>query len=216
MKRIRVERHTTLFRILHWLIFAEGLLLGLTGAQLSGIGGLQVFPEATRALHVVTGLAFTATAIFFFYYFVVSGDYRWYGLRRIPYSLRFMVAEARAWFGIGPHIEEPIRYDPKRREYVEKIVPTEAMVWWIYFALGVLIIITGAALAFPDKLAIVYDIAGYLSPLLGGGPYAVLRAIHRLVALLIFGVVILHAYAAWVFGMLRAITLGHRDEPVAE
>ncbi len=216
-KRVRVKRHTALFRALHWLIFIEGLILGLTGIQLGGFWGIRVLPNGTvRAVHVVTGLAWLSTSLFFVYYFVISGDYSWYGLRRIPYSLKFMIAEAKAWFGIGPHIEEPIRYDPKKGEYVERIVPTEAMVWWIYFALGLLIAITGLALAFPEKLSFVYQIASFLASIFGGGPYAVIRALHQLTALLILGVVILHAYAAWVFKMLHAITFGYRDEPLAE
>lgn len=234
-----------MFRALHWLIFTEGVTLGLTGMQLGGIWGVRVLPGGSAwAVHVVTGLAWVFTASFFVYYFVVSGDYKWYSLRRMLYSLRFFVAEAEAWLGIGrilwigpdvksigellrkregrgavslqPHVGEPIRYDVKKGEYVEKIVPTEVVVWWTYVALGLTIGFTGLAMAFPGQFAFVYQISGALAAIFGGGPYAATRAIHRLAMFLILAVAILHAYAAWVFKMLRSITFGDRDEPVAE
>jgi len=216
LKRVRVKRHTLVFRALHWLIVAEGVTLGLTGLQLGGIWGVRVLPGGTaRAVHVIVGLAWFFTALLFTQYFLAE-DYKWYSISRIPYSITYMIAEAKAWFGIGPHLEEPIRYDPKKRKYIEKIVPTEAMVWWIFLILGLIIAFTGLALAFPKSFTLVYEIAGGLAAVLGGGPYSMVRAIHRVAAAAILGVVILHAYAAVVFKMLRAITLGYRDEPVAE
>lgn len=216
MRRIRVIRHHIGFRLLHWLFVIEGVILALTGMQLGGILGIRVLPEATRATHVVTGLAWIFTVIVFVYYFVITGDYKWYGLRRIPLSLKFMIAEAKAWFGIGPHIEEPIRYNPRRGDYVEKIVPTEVVVWWIYVVFGLVLALTGLAMAFPEQFTFVYWITEALAGVLGGGPYAVMRATHRLAMFLVVTVVIMHIYAAWVFKMLRSITLGDRDEPIVE
>lgn len=217
MTRVKVTRHTALFRALHWLIFIEGVILGLTGLQLGGIWDVRVLPGGTsRAVHVVAGLAWIFTCLFFIYFFIASGDYKWYGLKRIPYSLRYLVAEAKAWLGVGLHVEEPIKYDAKKGEYVEKIVPTEVVVWWIYVVLGLIIGFTGLAMAFPEQFAIVYQIAGAFATVFGGGPYAMTRAIHLLAMFLVLTVAILHAYAAWVFRMLRSITFGDRDEPVVE
>jgi len=192
-------------------------LLTLTGLQIGGLFGLRILADTSSATHVVTGLALIVTLGVFVYYLIIDKDYRWYGLRRIPYSLRFFVAEFKAWFGIGPHVREPIRYDPKKGEYVEKVVPTVIVVWWIYVILGLTLSITGLSMAFPAQFSFVYSLADAIGyPLAGVGGYAFIRAIHRLFMFLLVGVVILHAYAAWVFKSLRAITFGDREEPVAE
>ncbi len=192
-------------------------MLTLTGLQIGGLFGLRILADTSSATHVVTGLALIVTLGVFVYYLIIDNDYRWYGLRRIPYSLRFFIAEFRAWFGIGPHVKEPIRYDPNKGEYVEKVIPTVVIVWWTYVIIGLVIIITGLSMAFPAQFSSVYSLADAIGyPLAGVGGYAFIRAIHRLFMFLLVGVVILHAYAAWVFKALRSITLGDRDEPVAE
>ena len=129
MKRVRVTRHHLGFRLLHWIIFLEGGLLTLTGMQLGGIFGLQFLPGTSWAVHVTLGVALLPTLAAFVYYLAVISDYKWYGLRRIPYSLRFLISEARAWFGIGPHVKEPICFDARNNRYVEKVIPTVVMVW---------------------------------------------------------------------------------------
>ncbi len=217
MKRMKVLRHHLGFRLLHWIIFAEGVVLTLTGMQLGGIFGLRILPEAAWAVHVVTGLALVVTLAVFVYYLIITKDYKWYSLRRIPYSLRYLMAETKAWFGIGPHVFEPIRFNPRNPGYVEKVIPTVVIVWWVYVALGLGISITGLAMAFPEQFAFVYwlaDVVGY--NLAGVGGYAFVRAIHRLCMFLLVGVVIMHAYSAWVFRLVRSIIFGEREEPVLE
>jgi len=217
VKRAKVTRHSGLYRLLHWSIFIEGVILGLTGMQLGGIWGVRVLSGGTSwATHVLLGLAWFFTAVFFVYYFIASGEYKWYGLRRIPYSLRYLVTETKAWLGVGPYVEEPIRHDTKKGEYVEKIVPTEVVVLWIYVVLGLVIGFTGLAMAFPEQFAFVFGISGVLAGIFGGGSYSVTRAIHLLAMFLILSVAILHAYSAWVFRMLRSVAFGDRDEPVVE
>ena len=215
MKRVRVIRHHPGFRLLHWLIFVEGGLLTLTGMQLGGIFGLRILPGTSWAFHVTLGLALIPTLAAFVYYLVVTSDYKWYGLRRIPFSLRYLISETRAWFGIGPHVQEPIRFDSRNGRYVEKIIPTVVMVWWIYVVLGLGFCFTGLAMVFRPQFSFIYSLADLIGyAITGVGGYAFVRAIHRLLMFLLVGVVMLHAYAAWVFTSLRSITFGDRDEPV--
>jgi formate dehydrogenase subunit gamma len=217
LKRVKTIRHHIGFRLLHWIIFIEGVLLTLTGLQIGGFFGLRVLTDTTSATHIVTGLALIVTLGVFVYYLIIDRDYKWYGLSRIPYSIKFFIAEFKAWFGIGPHVKEPIRYDPKKGEYVEKVVPTVVIVWWTYVIIGLVIIITGLAMAFPTQFSAIYSLADAIGyPIAGVGGYAFIRAIHRLFMFLLVGVVILHAYAAWVFKALRSITLGDREEPIVE
>lgn len=99
-KRVTVVRHSKLFIALHWLIVVEMLLLLLTGFSVSEGFKPGPIPRGTaRALHLVVGLAWLATITFFVYYFVVSGEYRWFGLSRIGYGFDFLVEETGASCG---------------------------------------------------------------------------------------------------------------------
>lgn len=217
MKRVRVLRHHTGFRLLHWVIFIEGVLLTLTGMQLGGIFGLRILAETLRAIHVIIGLALIVTLAVFVYYLIITKDYKWYGLRRIPYSLRYLIAETKAWFGIGPHVSEPIRFTLRSSGYEEKVIPTVIVVWWVYVILGLLLSITGLAMAFPEQFSFIYQLANTIGyAITGVGGYAFIRAIHRLSMFLLVGVVLMHMYSAWVFKLLRSIVLGDREEPVIE
>ena len=216
MQRVKVLRHTLTYRVLHWLIVVEGVVLVLTGMQLGGIWRIRIIPDTVFATHVVTGMAFAATAAFFAYYMVASGEYKWFGLRRIPKAVRYLIEEAKAWLGRGRVEENPVRYDVKRGTYIEKIVPTETIVWWVYVALGLTVIITGLSMIFPHHFTIVYEVAGTIAGIVGGGPYSIIRAIHRFATFLTVAVVILHVYASWVFKMIQSIIFGVREEPIAE
>lgn len=217
LTRVKVERHHLGFRLLHWIIFLEGGLLTLTGIQLGGILGIQILGGTNWASHVTLGLALIPTLAVFFYYLVVTNDYKWYGLRRIPYSILFLISEARAWFGIGPHVKDPIVFDSKNNRYVEKVIPTVVMVWWIYVILGLGFIITGLAMVFRPQFAEIYTLSDLIgSAITGVGGYAFIRAIHRLLMYLLLMVVMLHAYASWIFTSLRSITFGDRDEKALE
>ncbi len=212
--RVRVQRHSLLFRVVHWLIVLEGLVLGLTGVSLSSSLNLELISyDAARSLHLVAGFSFIATAIFFLYYFVASGEYRWYGLRRIPRAFDYLFAEVKAWF-LNRRIEEPIRYDPARG-YEEKVVPTEVLAWWGWFVLGVAIVVSGLALVWPEQLVLVNRFwASLFADDFGGRLTSATRMAHFLAAALILVVLIIHAYAGYVFGMLRSIVFGDREEPV--
>lgn len=217
MKRARTLRHHVGFRVLHWIIFVEGVLLTLTGMQIGGIFGIHFLAENISAFHITLGLLLIVTLAALVYYLVVSGDYGWYGLRRIPLSLSFLMDEARAWFGLGPHVEEPIRFDPKKQRYVEKLIPSVVVVWWVYVVLGLSISITGMAMTFPEQFSFIYQLADLMGyAVTGAGGYALVRAIHRILMFALVMVVMMHTYAAVIFRMLHAITSGYNDEPILE
>ena len=217
MKRIRVQRHGLGMRILHWLIVVEGIILGLTGMQLGGIWGVRILPEGgVWALHVLIGLAWIATAFVFLAYMVITGDYKWYSIGRVPYGLKYLVFEAKHWISGGHTIAEPIKFDNENETYVEKLIPTEIIVWWIFVVIGVIIMITGLSLAFQEQLSFLLGLFGILSPILGGGPYSIARSIHLLMMFVVLGIFIIHVYAVLIFRMIRSIIFGDREEPLAE
>lgn len=216
MRRIRVVRHGLGMRILHWLIVFEGVVLGLTGMQLGGIWGVRIFPDGgVWAIHVLMGLAWIATSFALVAYMILSGDYRWYSLSRVPYGLKYLLLEARHWLSGGSMAVEPIKFDNENERYVEKLIPTEILVWWVFIFIGALIMVTGLSLAFRDQLSFILDIFGLLTPILGGGPYSITRSIHLLMMYLVLGIFIIHVYAVFVFRMVRSIIFGDREEPVA-
>jgi formate dehydrogenase subunit gamma len=212
--RVVVKRHAIGYRLLHWGFVLGMLFLVLTGLQIGGIYGNLPLVSNVRALHTVVGMAWVCVCFCFLYYLIATKDYRWYGLRRIPMAIGFLLKEAKAWLGIGPHVEEPILYDVKRGEYVEKLIPTVVVVWWIYLLLAAFMAITGTAMVFPEYMGFVYNIASSLSPIFGGvGSYSIVRASHRFGMFLFITVAIMHVYAAFVFRMLRSIVFGDREEP---
>ena len=89
--RTEVLRHDLIFRVAHWSIFVEGILLVLSGFQLGGILWGALLPLSNVTFHVLVGIAFIATAAINLIGIFSGGDYRWVGLRRIPYSLRFII-----------------------------------------------------------------------------------------------------------------------------
>jgi len=212
MERVKVERHSATMRLLHWLIVIEGVILGLTGLQMGGVWGIKIFPEGLWSIHVVTGLAWIATSIFLIYYLVVTGEYRWYSVGRIIYGLRFIYSELGAWFS-GAHVEEPIRYDKSRGEYVEKVVPSEVIAWWLMVFFGVILMTTGLGMAFKDNFSFFIDFYSMFKAVFGGDGYSISRALHLLSTLFVLGIIIIHAYAVYVYRMIRGIVFGDREEP---
>ena len=215
MSKIHVLRHLIGTRILHWLIVIEGIILGLTGLQLGGIWGIRIFPDGgTWAIHVVTGLAWIFTALYLVYYLLATGEYRWYGLTRLPYGCQYLYNEIKAWFGKGIHIHEPIKFDNEKEEYVEKLVPTEIIVWWIFVVLGLIIMFSGLGMAFPHQFRFLLDFFGGLSAFFGGGAYSVARSLHLLSMFIILGIFILHLYAVFLYRLVKSMIFGYREEPV--
>ena len=214
--KVRVLRHGLFFRVLHWAIFFEGLILGLTGIQMGGILGITLFPSYALSLHITVAILFIASAILLVYEMLESGNYSWVGLRRIPYSLKYVITESKAWFGRAPPMKEPIAYDPVRKQYKEKLIPSVIVVWWAYVVIGLVFIATGLALAFPTQFSIVYTIADPIGMgLTGVGGLAFMLAIHRVATYVLVVLVIMHAYASFIYKLLQsALWNGYRHEPV--
>jgi formate dehydrogenase subunit gamma len=213
MKRVKVLRHDLFLRVLHWLIFIEGVVLTLSGLQLGGILGVTIFPTNNMSYHVMVGVAFVATATLFIYDMAVTGNYGWFGLSRIPYSFRFIFAETKGWFGAGPKPEEPIVYDTRKKRYVEKIVPSVILVFWIYVVLGIVLTLTGLALAFPAQFSFVYLLSDPIgSALTGVTGLAFLLALHRFTTFLLVALVAMHIYASFIFHLASSMVYGRRNE----
>lgn len=215
MKRVKIKRHAVGTRILHWAIVIEGIILGLTGMQLGGIWGVRILPDGgVWSVHVVVGLAWIFTALYLVYYLFANGEYKWYGFRRIAYGCRYLYEEIKAWFGRGVHYHEPIKYDEKKGEYVEKLVPTEIIVWWLFVILGIILIISGLGMAFPESFSSLLQLFDVFKYAVGGGPYSIARSVHLLSMFIVLGIFILHIYAVTLYKMLRGIIFGDREEPV--
>ena len=214
--RESVLRHDLLFRIAHWCIFIEGGLLVITGFQLGGILGGSLFPLSNVTVHVLIGIAFIATALIYAIGVLTGGDYRWVGLRRIPYSLRFIMKETKGWFGLAPKPANPIAYDTVKSEYSEKLVPSVIVVFWSFAILGVVLALTGLALAFPQQFGFVFTLTDLIGgPLTGVTGMAFMLTFHRLVTFALVALVMMHVYASFIFGLVGSMITGKRYERVA-
>lgn len=215
MQKVEVKRHSIFMRVCHWSIVITGILLGLTGLQIGGLYGFKFLPEQLYSTHIYMGFAFGALWGLFSYY-VLTKEWKWISLGRIPYSLRFMWEETKAWFGKG-HVEDPRAYDPKREDYVEKIIPTQVMVWWGYALVALLTGLTGLVMVFPETFWPVIAVCQALAPIFGTpNGFALVRALHLLGMYLFAVILIMHVYAVIIFGVLPSMITGKREEKVAE
>jgi len=215
-ERTSVLRHDLLFRVAHWCIFIEGGLLVVTGFQLGGILGGALFPISTVTAHVLIGIAFMATAMIYGLGILTGGDYHWVGLRRIPYSFRFIIKETKGWFALAPKPMNPVAYDTASGEYTEKLVPSVIVVFWSFAILGVVLALTGLALAFPQQFGFVFTLADLIGgPLTGVTGMAFMLTLHRLVTFALVALVMMHVYASFIFGLVGSMISGKRNERVA-
>ncbi len=218
-KTVRVVRHTKLYIFLHWLIVFEVLVLLFTGLNLTlGVPGseaINFFNRGTaRALHIAMGFIWLGTVIFFLYYFVISGEYFCFGLTNSLKSIDFFIKEIRL-FLLGKRMKHPIRYDPEKGRYVQKIAPPEVVAWWLWFTLWVLIALTGLALVFPTHFGIILRLSHWLIPS-WLDPVSSTQELHGVIAIMFVVVMIIHAYAAWYFGLVGSMITGEHDAPVVE
>jgi methanophenazine hydrogenase, cytochrome b subunit len=212
-KRVRVMRHGPFVRAVHWAIVLEAVFLLLSGFQLNGVFPIGL-PENLYSYHIIVGFAFIGTAFVLLYAELAASDYRWFSLRRIPYSIRYLLFEGAVWFRLRPGADEPIEYDLKKRDYTEKLIPTEIVVWWGYAIFGIILALTGLADAFPGTFGFVYSITNPLGlALTGVGGIPFLLAVHRLAASLLVAVVVLHFYSSVIYRMVSSMFTGYRDEP---
>ena len=215
-ERTSVLRHDLLFRVAHWCIFVEGGLLVITGFQLGGILVGALFPISNFTAHEVIGIIFIITAIVYFAGFFTGGDYHWVSLRRIPYSIRFIIKETKGWFGVAPKPANPVAYDPVSGEYTEKLVPSVIVVFWSFAIIGVVMALTGLALAFPQQFGFVFTLADLIGgPLTGVTGMAFMLTFHRLVTFLLVALVMMHIYASFIFHLVGSMITGKNDERVS-
>ncbi|MCD8553466.1 cytochrome b/b6 domain-containing protein [Seleniivibrio sp.] len=208
---VEVKRHSVLYRLLHWAIVLEVLLLLLSGFGVSEYLHLSLFTRsAGRSLHLVLGFAWMGTITFFLYYFIVSGEYKWFGVSRIGYSIDFFMHEVKT-FVAGEKVHSPVKYDAQKKRYVEKIVPTEVVAWWGWFVLWIMMVLTGLALVFPSTFDIVNRFCHAIVPSLGAQAAAT-RLVHIFVSVFMVIFAIIHAYASWIFGMVGSMFSGVKRE----
>ena len=210
LERVKVERHSKFVRSCHWGIVITCLFLILTGLQLAF--GYQIIDDA-EALHVRLGMVFLGLWGLFAY-FAMTEEWKWISPGRIPYSIKFVMEEAVAWIK-GGHVEDPRAYDPRRKEYVEKVIPSQVLVWWTYVALTLGISLTGLALYDPETFKPLVNLAGEPAAILGTTGLGLLRALHRFIMFLYVSIAVLHAYAATIFDTLYSMVYGIRREKVA-
>jgi cytochrome b subunit of formate dehydrogenase len=215
-KTAYVERHDLLFRVLHWTIVAEGILLTLTGFQLGGgLFGVTFFPSNNYSYHVMLGIAVIATVTLFVYNLVATGEFYWFGAKQIPNALRYVMAESKAWFKLGPEPKNPIHYDPTKKAYAFKIIPSVVTSFLGFVILGALLMFTGVMLAFPSQFFFLYyvtDPIGSFFTGVSGMPFVL--AIHRFIADMLVVLVAVHIYAGFIFKLVKSVITGKRNEPV--
>ncbi len=208
---VEVYRHSIFYRICHWSIVVTGFILAFTGMQMGGLYGIKFLEGQTLATHITVSLVF-GCLWFLMLYYIIAREWKWFGLGRIPYSIRFLTAETKAWFGKG-HVKDPRGYNPDRKEYVEKIIPTEVIVWWVYFVLALFMGVTGLAMYY--RIQPLIDFAASIAPVFGAyDGYALLRAAHLFGMYLFAMVMFMHVYAVIIFDVLPSMITGRRRERV--
>ncbi len=215
-QRTEVVRHDLLFRVAHWSIFIEGILLVLSGFELGGILGGALLPISNVTFHVLVGIIFMGTAGIYAVGILSGGDYRWVSLRRVPYSFRFILSETKGWFAIRPPPVNPIAYDAENHEYQEKLVPSVIVVFWAFALFGIALALTGLSLAFPGQFGPVYWVTNFIgSTLTGATGVAFMLAFHRLLTYALIMLVMMHIYASFIFKLVTSMITGRRSEKVA-
>lgn len=212
---ISVKRHSLTYRILHWAIVAEVLMLVISGMAVSEYLKLPILSRGVaRSLHIVISMAWTGTITFFLYYFVVSGEYKWFGLSRIGKGFDFFMHEIKC-IAEGKKLESPVRYNIEKNKYEEKIVLTEVLAWWGWLTLWMIMVLTGLGLIFPADFSIVNR---FSQAIFSGfdNPAAATRFLHISVSMIMVVYAVIHAYASYIFGMVGSMLTGIKQEPIAE
>ena len=211
---IVVKRHSLLYRILHWVIVLEALLLLLSGLSVSEYIPLALIGRgAARSFHILVGLTWTGTIAFFVYYFMMSGEYKWFGVSKIAPAIDFFVHEVRSFIS-GKKVKSPVEYNSDKKKYAEKVVPTEVLAWWGWFALWTIMVLTGLALLFPESFNFINRLCYAILPAFSKATAAT-RFIHLVVSMGFVIYMMIHAYASWTFGMVGSMVSGSNEEPVA-
>ncbi len=208
MRTVKVKRHPTLFILLHWVLFAETFILLISGFSLTFGASRDVF----RNVHIAVGSLWLGTVLFFLYYMFTSDEYKWLGLSRLSYAVDYFFKETKLFLD-GFKAHPPIKYNPEKGEYEEKVVPTEVLSFWGWVLLFVLMAVTGLALTIPELFGCVAKVAHFVFDSYQN-PFASLRILHFVLACVVVVFMIFHAYAVIVFGLLGSMISGYREEPV--
>ena len=210
---ITIKRHSLLYRTLHWLIVLEVLFLLLSGLGVSEYIPFALFSRgAARSLHILLGLAWTGTITFFVYYFMMSGEYKWFGASKIAPAIDFFVHELTSFIK-GKKVKSPVGYNSDKKKYAEKIVPTEVLAWWGWFGLWAIMVLTGLALLFPESFGFINRFCYAIVPAFSKATAAT-RFIHLVASMGFVVYMMIHAYASWTFGMVGSMISGNNEEPV--
>lgn len=211
MKTImKVKRHTSLFIFLHWLIVLESLILLFTGLNLEPNTVFAFLSRGTaRSIHIVTASIFLGSITFFFYYFVISGEYLWFGIRRVLQAVDFFFDEIRHFLLRKP-VAHPVIYDIQDKKYIRKIVPTEVLAWWAWAFLWLILGLTGLSILFPNHFNWILRLCHAIAPS-WTDPISSTQAIHGFAAILYVMLAIIHAYAGWRFHLIKSIINGDED-----
>ncbi len=212
---ITVKRHSFLYRIIHWLMVTEILILLLSGLNVSAyIPFAFISRGVSRNLHIVAGLAWISTTTFYLYYFIMSGESRWFGLSKIGHAFDFFVHEVKSYIE-GKKVKSPIGYGMEKNRYVEKIIPTAILAWWGWFGLWVVMVFTGLAILFPENFYAINRLCHAILPAFGKAAGAT-RLIHMGASMVIVTYIFIHAYAAWTFGLIGSMISGTKTESVVD
>jgi formate dehydrogenase subunit gamma len=214
-RTIPVKRHSSLYRVLHWLMVTEIIVLLLSGLNVSEyIPFAFISRGVSRNLHIVAGLAWISTTTFFLYYFIMSGESRWFGFSKTSHAFDFFVHETKSYIE-GKKVKSPVGYCTKKEQYVEKIIPTAILAWWGWFGLWAVMAFTGLGILFPENFYAINRLCHAILPAFGKAPAAA-RLIHMVAAMVIVIYIFIHAYATWTFGLMGSMISGTRKEPVVD
>ncbi|MBI9088715.1 MAG: cytochrome b/b6 domain-containing protein [Desulfobacterium sp.] len=212
---ITVKRHRFLYRSLHWLMVTEILILLLSGLNVSAnINVAFISRGVSRNLHIIAGLAWISTTTFYLYYFIMSGESRWFGLSKIGHAFDFFVHDAKRYIE-GKKVKSPIGYGTKKKRYVEKVRPSAILAWWGWFGLWIVMVFTGLAILFPESFYGINRVCHAILPAFGKAAGAT-RRIHMVASMVIVTYIFIHAYAVWTFGLMGSMISGTQIESVVD
>jgi len=216
VEKIEVYRQPLFYRVCHWGIVSTFMVMGFLGWRIGSLYGVTFPNDLNLALdiHLYLGFIFSTFWIALFA-FVILHEWEWFSPTRFPYATKFFIQEVLAWTHLGPHIEDPRGYDPEKKEYVEKLVPTEVTVLWMYLGLAALMAVTGFTLYYPSLLSPIIGIADAIAPLLGvSDGDTLLSMIHRIGMYLFLMVMLMHVYAVIIFDVVISMITGKNKERV--
>ena len=113
-----------MFRVLHWVIVAEGVFLTLTGFQLGGgLLGVTFFPANNYSYHVMLGIAVIATVSLFVYDLAITGELSGLDQSKFPTPSDMCLQKAKLGSSLDQSRSIPYSTYPTKKAYACKIHP---------------------------------------------------------------------------------------------